>query len=54
MCPASFFAPTATSSLLFGPRQIQISGKITFYAAQNGRFLAGERALLFLSTFAAR
>ena len=26
----SFFAPTATSSLLFGPRQIQISGKLTF------------------------
>jgi hypothetical protein len=26
----TYFTPTATSSLLFGPRQIQISGKLTF------------------------
>jgi hypothetical protein len=27
---STFMAPTATSSLLFGPRQIQISGRLTF------------------------
>jgi hypothetical protein len=26
----AFMAPTATSNLLFGPRQLQISGKLTF------------------------
>lgn len=27
---SSYMAPTATSSLIFGPRQVQISGRITF------------------------
>jgi outer membrane receptor protein involved in Fe transport len=27
---ATFMAPTATSSLIFGPRQVQISGRLTF------------------------
>jgi hypothetical protein len=27
---AAFMAPTATSNLLWGPRQVQISGKLTF------------------------
>ena len=27
---AAFMAPTATSNLLWGPRQVQISGRITF------------------------
>ncbi len=27
---AAFLAPTATSNLLWGPRQVQISGRITF------------------------
>jgi hypothetical protein len=26
----TFLAPTATSSLIFGPRQVQISGRLTF------------------------
>jgi hypothetical protein len=26
----TFMAPTATSSLIFGPRQLQISGRLTF------------------------
>ena len=27
---AAFLAPTATSNLMWGPRQVQISGRITF------------------------
>jgi hypothetical protein len=26
----TFMAPTATSSLIFGPRQVQISGRLSF------------------------